>query len=158
MRPNVLASIALGLLAIIVASCATPRRPPVSESSVPADLTVVCGQGGGFTGLWEGHTVRSDGTVLAWSGRKAEEESHLIGSLTSEQKLALWRKIEEVKFFDLKSDERGNMTAYVRITANGRTHEVWWVPRMSEPVSESPLQQLFTLCQETASRAAATGR
>jgi hypothetical protein len=58
-----------------------------------------------------------------------------------------------MRFFDVKSDDRGNMTSYIRVTANARTNEVYWVPRMSEPVSESPLQQLYTLCEETVSHA-----
>jgi len=83
---------------------------------------------------------------------KAEENPKPAGSLTAEQKLALWRKIQSAHFFDLKDNERGNMTAYMRVTANGGFHEVYWVPRFNQP--NTPLQELYMFCAETISHAA----
>jgi hypothetical protein len=142
----------------LFSACAPATQNSNQAPAVPADLLIVFGSGGGVTGMWEGHTIQPDGAVLAWNGRVAEENPRPAGMLSAEQRTTLWKKINEIGFFDLKEDERGNMTSLFRVTANSRTHEVYWVPRLGGPVAASPLQQLYTLGQETVSHAAGPDR
>src|SRR5512140_3827110 len=74
-------SILLALIVNVISCAPAPRNTP-PEEKVPSDFSIVCGQGGGFTGAWEGHTVRADGSVLVWKGMKPEQDPQPAGVLT----------------------------------------------------------------------------
>lgn len=96
--------------------------------AAPEDFTMVFGEGGGFTGRWDGYSIESDGDVLAWSGPTAGEERTPVGSLTAAQMDDLWARVQDAQFFDQNVRETGNITAIIEVTAGGRKHRVSWIP------------------------------
>ena len=97
-------------------------------ATAPEDFTMIFGEGGGFTGRWEGYAIQSDGAVLAWSGPTAGEESTPVGSLTAAQMDDLWAQVQDAEFFDQNVRETGNITAFIEVTAGQRKHRVSWIP------------------------------
>jgi hypothetical protein len=71
------------VLTLSLAGCATSRRNSDADMRVPTDFSIVCGQGGGITGMWEGHTIRPDGTVLSWAGPAADLNPTPAGCITA---------------------------------------------------------------------------
>jgi hypothetical protein len=96
--------------------------------AAPEDFTMVFGEGGGFTGRWEGYAIQADGAVLAWSGPTAGEERTTVGSLTAAQIDDLWARVQDAKLFDQNVRETGNITAFIEVTAGERKHRVSWIP------------------------------
>jgi hypothetical protein len=127
------------------------RGEPAGPGPVPADFAVVLGQGGGFTGHWEGYTIQRDGTVLAWGGAKAGDNPEPVGTLEPGQVEALWTRVQEAGFFSEDQDERGNMTATLRITAGGEENSAYWIPSIEgiEPVTTA-VEKLYVYCREMA--------
>lgn len=117
---------------------------PEAQESVPPDLRVVLGEGGGVTGRWTGRTIAADGTWQQWAGRTAEENPEPGGTIEPEGLRALWTEIVRADFFSLESGEPGNMTRFLRVTANDRTHEVRWSPQMGAAATPTPVQKLYT--------------
>lgn len=122
-----------------------------SELTIPEDFNMVVGQGGGFAGLWKGYTIEADGTVKAWSGLIQNEKAEVVGKLDADQLQALWAQVQESDYFGQKSQEVGNMTAFLEITADSTMHRTTWIPHVEgieEP--ETPLEKLYVFCQELA--------
>lgn len=111
---------------------------------IPADFRVVLGQGGGFAGLWSGYTILADGSVQAWSGPVQNENPEVIGMLPGDRMRALWRQILEADYFNQDSQETGNMTAFMEITADSTVHRTSWIP-IVEGIEEptTPLEILY---------------
>ncbi|BDG01693.1 hypothetical protein [Anaeromyxobacter oryzae] len=151
--------VALPAFVVLVAGgCANGKAPeqsagPVAAgASVPSDLTIVCGAGGGFTGEWEGRTVKPDGAVLAWRGLGAEEHPVPAGRLSPDARRALWDAINAARFFEVERHEPGNMTALVRVTAGGRTHEASWPLAEDAAAEPGSLDALYATCRDVVDR------
>ena len=139
----------VALLLLILSSCSQTQKSPVNEAQVPSDFGIVFGEGGGFAGLWQGYTIKPDGTVLGWQGRVAEQNPRVIGKLSRAQQLALWQQVQGLDYFTLDSQERSNMTAFMRVTAKGNTHAVSWLAGSKESGIASSLQKIYGFCHET---------
>src|SRR5262245_59831021 len=67
-------------------SCSKENKSSAQNADKPpADFRLVFGRGGGFTGMWQGHTVDSSGTIYSWQGKMAGENLRSIGQLSSKQ-------------------------------------------------------------------------
>ena len=108
-------------------------------SGVPKDFKVVFGEGGGVTGQWRGHTIAADGQVETWAGASAEVNPKPAGKLSE---LAL--ELEKSGYFEIERNEPGNMTRFIRVTANEETHEVTW----PAGGSDDTLEGLLAFCRE----------
>ncbi|MFH1844779.1 MAG: hypothetical protein ABIF77_16435 [bacterium] len=141
----------LGLLLMILfgllAGCkSTPESTGVAD--IPADLAIVFGEGGGFTGMWTGHTVAADGTVSKWHGKVAEENPEPVGRLSPDQRAALWARLIEADFVSIQSTEVGNLTRFIKVVAAGKTHEVSWIPPGGDSTGvPAQLQELLGFCR-----------
>lgn len=111
-------------------------------TSLPDSLSVIFGQGGGFAGLWNGYTVQPDGLVLKWQGYVAENNAQAYGRLDTAGMQTLWHALSEADIMHAESQPIGNVTAYVRVTADTATHRVSWRPR---PVGVEGATKLDTL-------------
>ncbi len=149
-------------LALLAACKSTAQDPPepgtVQDTSKadpapdpPADFALMLGQGGGFAGLWEGYAIAPDGAVTAWKGYVAGDNAAPADTLTAAQRQALWERIEVAGFFDYEREETGNITAFLEVTADGRTHRASWIPRV-EGVEEitDPVERLYLYCRDVA--------
>lgn len=129
-------------------------KATTQAADVPADFTMVFGQGGGFAGLWSGYVIDADGRVAAWKGPVTREDTTDIGTLTPEAVAALWQQVQEAEYFVQKRTETGNMTSYIEVTAEGVTHRTSWVTRveMTKP-PPSPLEKLYDYSRALAQNA-----
>jgi len=130
---------------------------PLPET-VPPDFRLVAGSGGGFTGRWDGFVVRADGTVLEWAGIGAHADSTVAGRLNAASIDSLWKWVQEARFFEDAGGEPGNMSAFLEIRAEGRTHRVVWVPTVEglEPPA-NPTEALYRVARRMAAGAAREG-
>ena len=142
----------LGLLmiALLAFACSKTKKPAGSNSQdIPADLQIQFGEGGGFTGMWQGYTIQADGTVSTWQGRTVGDKPEVIGKLSSEQLQALWREVQSADFFAQSLSETGNMTAILQVTANKKQHVVKWPAASAQALPQAAsLQQLQSFCQK----------
>lgn len=104
--------------------CAGSQRAQMHDD-VPPDFVIVLGQGGGFSGMWEGHSVRADGTVTAWRGLDREDERHL-GTLSAQQLENIWQRLNHDDLLDRSLAETGNLTSFLEVTAGGSTRRLTW--------------------------------
>lgn len=146
----------LTLIGLLCFSLACNRHSNDPTGTVPADFELVFGSGGGITGLWQGFTLQADGRLLRWNGPMAGANETVAGSVSMDDRRALWNEIEAAKFFEETKDERGNMTRRISVTANEKTHHVYW-PMVVGTQETQPLDRLYERCEETASRASTSG-
>ena len=142
------------IVAMLGPGCAGRQKAMEPEAAAPApeDFTIRFGQGGGFSGLWQGYTIRPDGTVWQWSGAVAGRDEEPAGQLSVAQMDALWQRVEASDFFDQDTRVVGNMTAFIEVQAGGRTHRGSWIPRvLGDP--ETPLEQLYAYSRKLAEAA-----
>lgn len=148
-------------LAILSISCRSSdsrkeqSTPPHTQRAttlpIPKDLRVVFGDGGGFAGRWKGYTVTRDGSVVSWQGTMAEENPKPAARLSSNRIQEIWNSINEARYFDRVSDETGNMTMFIAITANGKLHRISWAKTDTTIPELAPIQRLFDTCQSIVS-------
>ena len=124
-------------------TCSKSSKKADDQIAIPAQFSIMFGQGGGFTGRWSGYTIEADGTLLKWDGRYAEDGAKPIAQLTPEQMGSLWQCVNDHNFFDRIREEYGNQTAIMRVTAEADTHRVSWKPVVRE--SKYPLTPLDSL-------------
>ncbi len=138
------------------AACSKENKSsPQETDKPPADFSLVFGEGGGFTGLWQGYTINAEGSISSWQGRMAGENAKPSGQLSGKQMKALWQELHKTSFFTQESDERGNMTAIMRVTANGATKELAWIPQMNAAsAAKTAPQQLQQYCRQLVEEAA----
>lgn len=134
------------LLASLSACAKENKSSAAGAGAVPKDFHLVFGEGGGFTGLWQGHTVTAAGVIYSWKGRRPGENQRPAGRLSGKQVQALWQEIQRAGFFAQEWNERGNMTAVLRVTANGATREWAWVPSSGSSAAKTAPQQLQRFC------------
>ena len=117
--------------------CANSREPVDDNTrevaandtpSVPADFEMMLGEGGGFSGQWSGYTIRADGSVFAWQGPVAGVNLDSIGVLEPDSLRRIWQRVKDIGFFSQSMEEAGNITAFVRITADSMEARASWIP------------------------------
>lgn len=123
---------------------------------IPEDLQVTFGSGGGFTGMWRGFTISSDGTLYSWEGRAPGENQKAVGKVSAVQLDQLWQRIRQANFFDQEIDQAGNMTTIFRVRANRQEHRVAWpLGNASKTRVSDSLRQLHDFCQQLVEQAGA---
>ena len=125
-----------------------------NSATVPENVHLLFGQGGGFAGRWNGYTIEADGTVLQWSGMIQGDDATRVGALTPDQMADLWHRVEGVSFFAQERREVGNMTTFIEIRAEGREHRVSWITRVGELGPEAPpLERLYAYLRDIVQQA-----
>ena len=144
---------------LIVGGCSCSSSSEVSQSStehgVPPDFKMVLGEGGGMTGYWSGYTIVADGSIVEWNGPVAGSNERPAGTLQASETAAIWRDIIETEFFDQEIDERGEITAFVKVIADSIEHRVSWVPGVEniEP-PRNPVEEMYRRTRKIAQKAA----
>ena len=153
---SLIASILIIATALLIASCGSSEstRPDLySLTSTPSDFQLVIGEGGGFTGQWNGHIVDSAGTVSSWRGTAPEQNVKRTAKLARKQLDKLWQSIANARFFDIDSTGTGNMTVAMQVTANGTVHRTSWAKPSGTRSPLTPVQALYDSCRTMVSRA-----
>lgn len=109
---------------LIYLSCSSLK----SKKNYPEDLNISFGNGGGFTGIWKGWTVDSVGNVYSWMGKVQEENARRIGFTDNKVMETLWKEIKEGNLMNIKYQEPGNISKYIKIKANGKINTILWNP------------------------------
>ena len=123
---------------------ACSRSPdPKPAAAPPSDLTVVFGVGSGAIGLWEGYTIQPDGALLSWRGAFAELNPSAAGQLDQTALRTIWNEVRTAGFFEQKVRDHGEYEHFIRVTAEGKTHEVSWVPMTRSDDEMSALAKLY---------------
>jgi hypothetical protein len=141
------------VLAILACHSNDSSRPDSSNDiSAPNDLRLVIGEGGGFTGEWNGYTVDSTGSVFSWKGAKAEENSQRASNLKATQLHELWNTIANGHFFEIDASGTGNMTQFMTVSANGKVHRVSWAKPSARASDLTPVQRMYDTCRDIITR------
>ena len=123
-----------------------------SMVALPQQLKIVCGQGGGFTGSWQGFTINGDGQVLSWNGQQAEANPEPAGELASDSLQILWHQLDAMDFMNIEMEEYANLTAIIEVQTEEGTNRVSWLPKLAglEPL-ETPIDSFYVRCTNMAS-------
>jgi hypothetical protein len=142
-------------LFLLLGACSKENKSSArSADKVPADFNLIFGDGGGFTGLWQGYTVDANGAIYSWQGKIAGENAKPAGKFSAKQMKSLWREIQKADLFTQELDEHGNMTSIMRVTANGATKELAWIPQLgATTAATSAPQELRKYCQTLVEKA-----
>ena len=88
--------------------------------TMPDDFAVSVGSGGGFAGAWFSTAVAADGTVTSVRTGPDAPGDEVLGVVSDEARRRMWRRLHEDRFFAL-TNQPGNMSTSITVTANGRT-------------------------------------
>ena len=148
------------LLALGACTCraSSDERAPAAASTetvcdtmrVPSDLHIVLGQTGGLAGRMRGYSLRADGTVQRWEGKYVEEHVQARRTVSPERIAAIWRRVQAVDYFEHAQQAMSHQTAFLRVTAEGRSHRVSWPIAPGQPPPETPLYELYAYVREVA--------
>ena len=145
--------LASGLLVISCQSAETTKPDLTPSSTIPSDFQLVIGEGGGFTGLWNGYVVDSTGAVSTWRGISPEQNAKRTAKLARQQFAKLWQTIVNARFFDIDSSGTGNVTVAMQVTANGTVHRTSWAKPTGTQSPLTPVQVLYDSCRTIVTRA-----
>lgn len=123
-----------------------------ARAALPQSLKIVCGQGGGFTGSWQGFTINGNGQVLSWEGQQAESNPEPAGELAPDSLQLLWNQLHAMDFMSIEMEEYANMTAIIEVQTAEGTNRVSWLPKLTslEPL-ETPIDSFYVRCTNMAS-------
>jgi hypothetical protein len=145
-------TIGTGLLFVSCQSSETTKPDFYTQTSAPSDFQLMIGEGGGFTGQWNGYVVDSTGTVSTWRGSSPDQNVKRTVKLARQQFDRLWRTIANARFFDIDTIGTGNMTVAMQVTANGTVHRASWAKPSGTRSHLAPVQVLYDSCRTIVSR------
>ena len=123
-----------------------------SLTSAPSDFQLVIGEGGGFTGQWNGYVVDSTGTVSSWHGTSPEQNVERSTKLARPLFIRLWQTITNARFFEIDTTGTGNMTVAMQVTANGTVHRTSWAKPFGTRSHLAPVEVLYDSCRTIVAR------
>ncbi len=127
-----------------IAGCTSSKD--VAVLHVPADFRVAIAEGGGFTGLWQGYSVRADGSVEEWSGPAGRTATTHLGTLSAGAVGQLWNAFRaDTLLQGHEFEESGDLTRTLEITADQQTLHHRWIPRSTPDGQAAALQTYYHL-------------
>lgn len=111
-----------------------PMSPSTHNGSpaIPADLQIVLGEGGGFSGLWTGYSIQASDTVFEWKGKSFGENPVFAGMLPHDSLSVLWQLARGLRLSERPSNVvHANYVEALKIFVNGSEHMFTWEPSMS---------------------------
>jgi hypothetical protein len=153
---HILAAILTIAIALTLDSCSSSEavKPDIyTQTAFPGDFQLTMGEGGGFTGQWNGYVVDSLGTVSTWRGISPDQNIKKTGKLARQQFDKLWQIILNARFFDIDTTGTGNMTVAIQVTAAGTTHRTSWAKPSGTRPRLTPVQMMYDSCRTIVSRA-----
>ncbi len=139
------------LLPVLACSTDSNRQAPQVKTDIPVDLQIEFGEGGGFTGLWQGHTIAADGSITRWTGAAGEKKEDTLGTLSPETLAEIWQNIQNSLSPRTSSGQPGNMTRYIRVRADSAEFTVQWPAGPGTPDSLKSVAALFDRCLKAVS-------
>ena len=152
---SLLAKILTVATAISLLSCQifeTSKRESLTATSLPSDFQLTMGEGGGFSGQWNGFIVDSTGTVFSWRGITPGQNTERITKLARPEFDQLWQTIINARFFDIDTTGTGNITLTMQVTAAGKVHRASWAKPAETQPRLAPVHVLYDACRTIVSR------
>jgi len=100
-------------------SCATQKNRP---DSIRGITEISFGKGGGFTGLTEEYVITGKAEVF----KIANGVRTKINQVTKSDVRKISKKIEEMKFRDIKLSDTGNMTYFIEVKTKKYNNRITW--------------------------------
>ncbi len=121
--PLKLAACFLGILFCIACHKKSAETTPQQDAIVPFQISIATG--GGFTGLYQGFTLHSDGKIEQWQQDRAGEVKILKSIQGDAKEFVKFRKeLERDDIFKIKLTQTGNMTSKI-VYQKGDSTFVW---------------------------------
>lgn len=98
----------------------------MQKSQIPADFVVMLGEGGGFTGQWQGVTIGNHGEISRWQGATPGENAKPFARMAAADVEKIWQAIKAGNLMNLELVASGNLTRFVQITAGNKNHPISW--------------------------------
>ena len=125
----------------------TSSSSRVAPPSVPSDLRIVIGEGGGITGLWSGYSILAGDTLLTWKGQSMGENPTFAGRFPHDTVLALWETIRGLHLLDQASHSiHANYIQVLSISVGGSEHGFSWEPSFAEDSTVAVARGFRTRC------------
>ncbi len=107
-----LAACCLGAIFCIACNKKSAEKTPEQPAIVPFRISI--STGGGFTGLYQGFTLHSDGKIEQWQKDRAGEVKILKSRQVDVKEFVKFRKeLERDDIFKIKLTQTGNMTTKI---------------------------------------------
>jgi hypothetical protein len=100
-------------------SCATQKDRPESIRGI---TEISFGKGGGFTGMTEEYLITGNAEVF----KIVNSERTKINQVTKPVVREISKQIKDLQFKDIKLSEKGNMTYFIKVSANKYSNIVTW--------------------------------
>jgi hypothetical protein len=107
--------------ALLMGAC----RSAAVEKPIEGELLV--GQGGGFTGLYSGYLLRSDGVILRWSQFPGQpERTESAGVCPADSLQPFLRQLEQWRQRGLRLQGTGNMVVFLELRRDTGSYRLQW--------------------------------
>lgn len=101
-------------------------KAPVYTPETTPDLQLLCGTGGGFSGVETTFSLLKNGQVFMKQGVGSSWVS--VGKLPEPQTRQLFNSYETLALAKLEFNEPGNLYHFVGSNVQGKIHQVTWDP------------------------------
>ena len=136
-------------IVVLVAACSSA----LPGNDVPRDFAVEIAEGGGFTGIWQGYRIESDGQIFVWDGRSKPDTFTFTGRLSMKDLRTLWNEVSSARLIGYKPFHTpGNLTRRVYLQSNGQSIDVSWSVGPTPFELVRPFDTFFRHCREIAQR------
>ena len=88
------------------------------------------GKGGGVTGKYDTYLVKENGEVYKVSEAQSED---LIKKIDKKQIAEIFNQFEQLRITEESFSKPGNMTSFIRYTADNKTYEIKWGSPVAVP-------------------------
>jgi hypothetical protein len=90
-------------------------------------FSIELSSGGGFSGLWNGFILHSDGTIESWQGKQSKTEGVTrLGTIDAGEINEIKAMIEKDGIMGRAFRETGNMTTMLRVTDGDEMRFITW--------------------------------
>ncbi len=139
------------LLLLAEFGCSSASSSKHAEAtSLPADLRIIIGEGGGFSGLWSGYSIRASIPVFEWKGTSLGENPIFAGTLPHDSLSALWQAARDLHLLEQPSKAvHANYVQALAIATGGAEHLFQWEPSISPDGSTAPAVAFRARCLST---------
>lgn len=110
-------------------------QPALSEGKASSPFTLTLSSGGGFTGLYQGCTLTSQGEVKGWQRRTGAPES--VAWTVQDRPDSIFALAKDLEnYLNVELEEAGNMTMRIRFELPDTAHQ--WSISGSGASAEAP--------------------
>lgn len=136
-------------------NCSPSTRDEIKVNTAAENqILITMGSGGGFTGLWTGYQILTNGTVNQWQGEITDTTAFsFYANLTSEKLEQIKSVLKEPLFSDTRLNDPGNFSYVFKIPDQD---EIIWNNQSKDAQPLTTLYETLTSIVEDINRADST--